>query len=402
MSVPLSCPSCNTHFTLDAIPADRRATCPRCSDVFPLRGELFEETDRDREEAGEQLPQNSKLETRNSKPKSGLSIPRAAFVALSLALIGVVTGYVVYYTRTKPNLTQPDARNTANVLPPAQLAALGYLPAECNVVFAVQPGPVVAYAERTKQDPREVLKQTGLPRQFLTALDQLGVTLLQVDHIASGLFIGDADLRLAFVLVLKQPFTDEDDVLKRLNAKPGKNGRHDVELAKLPLTLAQVSPTVWVFGLNDQDFSAVEKGGFGPGGTQFRGSDSEGMRKMIASVPADASVWVAADDESDWTQKPLMRFMAKSDDARNRLPVVEDARGGLAAASFGEQPRLRLFVRVADAATAERVRTYFQSRAAEMESATAGGGGTYALFDAPFDPATSWNMLQKFVEDAKK
>jgi hypothetical protein len=37
-----------------------------------------------------------------------------------------------------------------------------------------------------------------------------------------------------------------------------------------------------------------------------------------------------------------------------------------------------------------------------MDSATAGGGGTFAMFDAPFDPATSWPMLQRFLEDAKK
>jgi hypothetical protein len=59
---------------------------------------------------------------------------------------------------------------------------------------------------------------------------------------------------------------------------------------------------------------------------------------------------------------------------------------------------MRLFVRTAETATADRVRAYFQARAAEMESATAGGGGVFAMFDAPYNPAT----LQRFLADAGK
>ncbi len=59
--------------------------------------------------------------------------------------------------------------------------------------------------------------------------------------------------------------------------------------------MAKVSPTVWVFGMDEGDFSAVDRGGYGVGGTQFRGSDSDGVRKMLASVPPDAAVWVLAE-----------------------------------------------------------------------------------------------------------
>src|SRR5437868_1184384 len=37
MPVRLSCPSCNTAFTLPELPPDRRATCPRCGDAFAVR-----------------------------------------------------------------------------------------------------------------------------------------------------------------------------------------------------------------------------------------------------------------------------------------------------------------------------------------------------------------------------
>jgi|GEM_PF-1565454 len=412
MSVRLSCPSCNTAFALDAIPANRRASCPRCGDVFPIRGvptasEDSEQKTEDSREPTSPFP-NTKHEIPNAK--AGLSPQRALLLALMLGLLGLAAGFAVYYTRERPKPTPPEPPSELTATPPAQLVGLGYLPAECNVICAVQSGPILAYASRTKQDPRELLMRTGVPQQVLAAIDQINLTLPQIDHIAGGTFIADdrVDPRITFVIVLKQPLADEDAFLKKLKAKPmpGGKGWHNVEVGSVPLTLARVSPIIWVFGWSERDFSAVEKGGFGPGGTQFRGSESEGLRKMIASVPPDAALWIAADDERDWTQKPLIKLAEQVPQTKKWLPewlpAIRDGRGGLLAVSLGEKPRMRLFVRTADSATAERVRTYFQARAAEMESATAGGGGVFAMFDAPFDPATSGNTLQRFLDDAKK
>lgn len=412
MSVRLSCPSCNTHFSLGAIPADRRATCPRCGDVFPVRGSLSQESGDGSQGSAASAPTpvaftpHSELRTPHSR--KGLSPARATLLALGLGLLGLAAGLAVYYTRgpkSKPEPRPEPVVASANATPPAQLAGLGYLPAACNVVFAVQPGPILTYADRTRQDPRELLTRAGVPRQALAAFDFAGLPLAQIDHVAGGAFIGNEgdELRVALVLVLKQPLANEEQFLVALKAKPmlPKEGRWSVTPGNFPLVLAKVSPTVWAFGLTERDLAAVDRGGFGPGGTQFRGSDSDGVRKMIASVPPDAAAWVAADDERDWAQKPLVKLAAQSKDVKGWLPVLKEGRGGLAAIRFGESPRLRLFVRCADDATGERVRAYFQARAVEMESATAGGGGSFALFDAPFDPATAGPLLRRML-DAKK
>jgi hypothetical protein len=323
-----------------------------------------------------------------------------------LLLIGAAVGLVYYYTRVKPKIPEPSLAVTPTV--PTQLAGLGYLPAECNVVFAVQPGPLVAYASHKKQEPRELFTQLGLPPQVFAVLDQAELTLLDVDHIAGGLHIGDEgdEFRVALVLVLKRPLADEDDVLRKLKARPlgKKPGRWGVTLDRVPVSpvLARASPTVWVMGLNERDFAAVDRGGFGPGGTQFRGTETDGFRGMIAKVPADAAVWAAAEDLSDWTQKPLVTVAAQSPEAKRWVPAFKEARGGLVAISLGEEPRLNLIVRTRDAETGQRVRTYFQARAAEIPGASSGGMGADAHFEAPFDPATGWNTLQRFLEDARR
>ncbi|QJW96047.1 zinc ribbon domain-containing protein [Frigoriglobus tundricola] len=412
MSIRLSCPSCNTAFALDAVPAGRRATCPRCGDAFPVRGEMAEPaTAADAGPPAAPVPSPAS-ETRSPRRRVGMwSIRRTALVALALGGIGFVIGLTAYYSpKAKPNGDPPgQPPAVSNTTPPAQLAGLGYLPADYNVVFAVQPGPLLTYAARTHQEPRDLLTRAGVPAQALAALaalaalDSIGLTLPQIDHVAGGALLGNEGdgLRIAFVLVLKQPLADEDEFLKKLKAKPaaGKKTRFTVELAQL----ARVSPTVWVFGLSDKDLAAVDQGGYGPGGKQFRGSESDGLRQMIGSVPPDSAAWVAADDDREWTQKPLVTtFLPLSPGAKKGLSGLSSFRAGVFALSFGEQPRVRIFFRTADSAVAEHARLYLRARATEMEAATAGGGGVFALFDAPFDPATAKGTLQRFLADAVK
>ena len=139
MSVRLSCPSCNTAFDLDAVPADRRAACPRCGDVFPVRGEVAEHA----------TAPPGRCRRRKSEPppaKCKWSLGRAVAIVVALGLLGFAVGFAVYYNRgSKPKEDEPQTAGMVGrpcesaVRSPADSDSL---PAECNVVFAVQPGPV--------------------------------------------------------------------------------------------------------------------------------------------------------------------------------------------------------------------------------------------------------------------
>src|SRR5262245_48164937 len=171
--VRLSCPSCNTSFTLPELPADRRATCPRCGDVFPVRSFTV----------GPAVPAEPQTQTAGAagptrRDRARWSVQRAVAVALAMGLVGLLAGVGVYYARGgfRSNPAQEPELTPADVPTPAtQLVGLGYLPADTGIAFALQPGPAIAYARRTNQDPRELITKAGIPRQMLEAIDQLGV-----------------------------------------------------------------------------------------------------------------------------------------------------------------------------------------------------------------------------------
>jgi hypothetical protein len=395
--VRLSCPSCNTSFALAELPADRRAHCPRCGDVFPLR--TFTE-----EASANGHPPSAFRPPASERRARGLwSVQRTIAVALAMGLVGLLAGLGVYYAnggfKSKP-VPEPESLPLIAATPPTQLVGLGYLPADTNIAFVVQPGPALAYAERLKQDPRELFTKAGIPRQLFDAIAGMGLTLPQIDHLAGGVNADEG--RFTFVLVLRRPPADEDDFLQKLKAKrqPGPKARYDVSLAgiPLPLMLARVSPTVWVFGLNaKKEVEAVDRGGYGPGGKHF----SQPLAEMIAQrVPPDAAAWLATNDER-WAEMSLVQtLLGQMVGKKEALPILAKGRAIVASLSLEDPPRLRLFVKAADEATGQQVREYFAKKATADDKARHGGAGELAFFDVPIEPVATLATLLQFLSDA--
>jgi hypothetical protein len=395
--VRLSCPSCNTSFALPELPADRRTTCPRCGDVFPIRS-FTQESGDGSQETGSQSP----ALTTARRARARWSVQRTVAVALAMGLIGLLAGLGVYYVtggfRSQPT-PEPELTPLVAPTPATQLVGLGYLPADTSVAFALQPGPALAYAERVKQDPRELFTKAGIPRQLFDAVEKLELKLAHIDHLAGGT---TADgFRLTLVLVLRRPPADEEKFLAKLKARPqpGAKPRYDVELAGLPLTLARVSTTVWVFGFDEKkDLAAVDKGGHGPGGNHL----PQPLAEMIAQrVPPDATAWVATNDER-WAEKPLIQLAFGQLGKNEWRSLLAKGRAAAVALSFDDPPRLRLFVKAADEATAEQIRAYFAKKAATDDKVSHGGAGEFARLDMPIDPAATFATLRQMLSDAGK
>ncbi|HJZ59212.1 MAG TPA: hypothetical protein VKE74_29980 [Gemmataceae bacterium] len=399
MTTRVSCPYCNTSFVPPAVPPSRRIDCPRCGEAFALKGDAEAgATDDIANLAPVSLgTQYSVFRTPNRTRWSALW-PVA--VALGMGLVGLGIGLGLYYFRSHKPGPEPDLGPLATPTPPAEVAGLAYLPPDCNLVFAAQPGPLLVYAARTNQDPKELLTRAGLPAEVFAFLDKAGIPLPQIDHIVGGAMIPDPDQdpswRFALVLALHRPPADEDQFLRALEAKKDPHGkpRYSVTLnvgATLPLLLTRVSPTVWVFGWSDMDLGPAERAG---------ASLSHEMREMIrVRLLPEAAIWAAADN-GRWAEKPLVRALALQAGGKNWLPALARVQAGVVGLSFGEQPRAHLFVRCVDNTAGEKLRAYFQTKA--TDGVQTGGAGEWVLFNPPFDPQTGVQTLKQFLDDAAK
>ncbi|MFO0821693.1 MAG: hypothetical protein U0792_00965 [Gemmataceae bacterium] len=289
-------------------------------------------------------------------------------------------------------------------MPATELSGIGYLSADTNLAFAVQPGPVLAYAARTHQDPRELILKMGVPSRVLDPLLNLGITLDQIDHIAAGTCLGDAaaEIRFTLVLTLRSAPTDEADLLRRLRARPQPKGRGltDVQFGDFPMTLVRVSPTVWVFGADaKKDLDAVTKGGHGTGCKHLPAS----LFQMIAKeVPQDAAAWVATSDER-WAEKPGVRLLIETILKKPEwLDAIKQGRAGMVAVSVDENPRLRIVVKTADADSAERLGAFLAKRAGGDEKIQQGTTGETVFFDTPIDPAKAFLTVEQLLGGIRK
>jgi hypothetical protein len=263
----------------------------------------------------------------------------------------------------------------------------------------VQVGPLLSYADRTDQDPRDLITTTGVPLTVLATLDRLGVPLADIDHLAAGVYVPDGDEappRAALALVLRRPLANEAHFLGYLKARrsaDGAKGLYDVELAGVPfpLRLARAADTVWVVGFGWPEANREL------GATPL----AAGLRGVLAQqFPATAAAWVAA-APGRWADKPLVRLLAGQSGRKEWLPLLKQGQSAAAGLTFDDPPQLRVAVRGADTETGDRLRGYFREKVPGT-GARAGGAGEWATLDAPADPAGAAATIRSFLNDVGK
>ncbi len=350
----LSCPYCNHVFAASSASG---AACPRCGETVPGRSA----------EAAP-VPFDPASTDISAVVKSRLKFAALAVVVIFVVIAGTVAKAILDERRKQKQL-QPPPVPMATTRPPLQLRALNHLPPGTNLVVAIQPGPIVAFAERTNQDPVAMLTQNGIPASIFASLAKAGITLRQIDHAAVGIYLPgkDEELRLGIAVAFRQPPTDEAAFLRQLQAKPaGAPGRFEVQVDKFPLQMARVSETLWLFGLGDKDLA-------GASGSPL----SADFQEVIGQhIPSDAAIWAAA-APTNWNDKPILKMLKKE-----WLGLVADRRA--AAVAFSEADRLWIAIDSRAPEGTDKVRNYFKSRATG-EHSTANGTGTWATLSIPVE-----------------
>ena len=358
MTVRVSCPFCNAGVPLSELPQTGRVACPRCGESFTVKpGDL------------EHAPSNIPAASPNGEyappvpQPTGPSPIRAIWplALMGLAFAAVVVGgglYAILRTPTKPTEPAPADKKPPATIPPASVPGLAYLPGDTSIAFAVQFGPLLAYAERSNTDPRQPLTDAGVPAQVFVTLDRLGLTLDQIDQLCGGLVVaGDNPIpRVVVALLLTKPVADESAFLKQLKATQftapsGATRYKGVDLGvPIPFELAKHDAKTYLFATDGKDLdAAVTAAGRGSGHVPL------GVKESMARLSPASVAW-AATDSTNWADKPLVKVVAdltKQSTLPLRRASVRSVAVGL---SLEPEPQATVAVRTAGDEEAAKLR----------------------------------------------
>ena len=216
----LSCPYCNTRFTLPSQEAaTARVHCPRCGDSFPHKGvtESMAEPPIPRgplPEAGlilrlirwlDRFPQGGHPNWHVARLFLGIMAGMAA-LALVYALMTVQFRRDNDRKKVPPG-TQDVVINRPSAMRPVDLAGLGYLPADSGLVAGLH------LAELLQDDDGKKLwqqvRQGPANRLLKLVEDTTGLKAEQIDHLVVGLSSAAGQPRLVLVLRTRSPYPPE-------------------------------------------------------------------------------------------------------------------------------------------------------------------------------------------------
>jgi hypothetical protein len=145
----------------------------------------------------------------------------SGLIGLSLLVLIVVELAIVVMHARAPRPAEPEGPPPAHAVPPSELAALGYLPDDTDLIMAI-------HVAELRDDPvgRDLMRHLGnediSPRSIQT---WTGLPLEAIDHAVLGVTL-DENLQLHFTLIVRtrQP-VDEDKVRVTLKAE----GRRELD-----------------------------------------------------------------------------------------------------------------------------------------------------------------------------
>lgn len=376
MADRVSCPYCNATTELGEIPASGRVSCSRCGEAFPVKPSL--------------ASGNGQLT--GPYPAPSPPAPPIARAFGSLPLIGLVLASVVLggglyaILRTKPappsDTGTPATGKPPAVFPPAAVPGLQYLPAETNVAFGVQPGPLLTSAERSGSDPQKLLASVGIPDRVAATLAQLGLSLAEIDHLAGGAVIDDkSPLRVVVALTLRNPHPNEAAFLTALKAtKPVDSrvpGHHRVQVAGIPADMVKSGDrtyVVFLVGVEPKDLEAAA--------SSTRTGVPVSLKDSLAKLSPASVAWVATASEA-WSDKKSVNVVAqflKQPELVKRLSPLRALAAGM---SLEPDPKLSVSLRGKDAAAVAELKATLEKSFGEKASVTA--DADWANAEGPVD-----------------
>jgi predicted Zn finger-like uncharacterized protein len=220
----LSCPYCNAQFTLPAAEAGAtRVRCPRCGDTFPHR------------------PTGAGLAAVNGPPAPAVAGPGqpavparppawpvarvVVAIMAGMAVVGLIFALATQSFRRQIDRSRRGAEaetltDRAPPTPPAQLAGLGYLPADTAVVAGL-------HLAELWQDPEgnklvEQLRRGPAGAALAFVENQTGLKQEDIDHVVAGVDPAAGLPRVILVVSTRRPVSEETLARALVAARPEK------------------------------------------------------------------------------------------------------------------------------------------------------------------------------------
>ena len=291
----LVCPYCNTPFDLPGVPG--RVVCPRCGEAIPAK--LLTPS------GGPQIASADRPAPIEAAPASPMRRPPVIFSALVLVAVLVGLG-IWYYTNVHTHETRPTQLASPPTRPPNSLPALRRLPADTQIVIAVQPPALIQYAERAGKTPEALLAELGVPVGLLEGLAKAGIAIDGIDHLVVGVGLVDSP-KVSVALFLQKPLANERQFREAVNLRldPDKPGQGKVDLPgfMLPMSLLKADVTTYLFST---DANALEGMNRTQDSTDYL---KPGLVESIKMLDPASFAWVATDN-LNWSEHATLKLVA--------------------------------------------------------------------------------------------
>lgn len=346
---PASCPFCNA-----VVPNPTPEFCPRCEERLP----------------GGTVSTVSTVAVQSTSPLwFRIGFPLSCVASLALLIVGLVI-----VNRGESKTPIPPTKSTASEFGPATVPPLGvtglrYLPANSQIVAAVQTAPLASYAERLKTDPKQMLRDAGMPETVFESLAKAGVSYEMIDHLALGLSLPDDNAIPGAMIVV---------ALKAAPADPNALVKHVAKEKVLSFFTSAIVNERFLILVSDANAMPHEPK---PNSDHL----APGIRETIQNQISPAAVaWLATDSQS-WHDRPAVKAAILAVN-RPELPALI-ARGRALALSFSLEPEFNvsLAVKCDSEETAKQLQDFLGMKGAGQPWLVGGTDG-WAAVDAAVPP----------------
>ena len=369
--IKLSCPFCNTTFDVVGL-APSRIACPRCHESVP-----------DTSVAPPDAHAVSVVEGWPREKSSRLWMVGVGIIVLAVAAFIADS---LWETKLPPAAPTDTGSQAAATKPPLTLSSLRHLPANSQIVVAIQPA---AFAEYTKRKGKSVeiwLDEAGTAGKLMEEFRKLNLAPDQIEQLAIALPANT--IAAAFVLVLRKPLADDTDFRNRLQAKPitDKPTHFTVEFFNLPLEMKKVDDTTYRFA-NASESKWLDA----PPAANADHLPQE-LRDAMGKLSPASFAWVASNTvRPDWGASNEVKILALTNkDAAAYLKGVQAFAFGLAT-----EPELKMTALVRSSDAKAQAAKFTERLGADKAEITAEGDWASAKwsFDPPKDGLAALKAL---------